>query len=174
MAQTINFSNTTPAAATNTVNVSWQNDNSNPPNISANVPSGVAGVANIVAKSILTAQSAAIAATTIFAVPSTGAGLYRVSWVATVTQAATTQSILGGTFGFQTKYTNGNGDTVVKTINPTQSSNANANTTGTAISGVELAYCGGSTNLQYLFDYMSAGGTVMNYDLAIYVEFLGA
>lgn len=174
MAQTINFNNTTPAAGQNGVNVSWQNDSSNPPNISAYVPSGVSGAANNVAKSILTVQSAAITATTIYVIPSSGAGLYRVNYVATITQAATTQSILGGSLGFQVKYTNGNGDTVVKTSNPTIAENANANTTGTSISGVLLGYCGASTNLQYLFDYMSAGGTVMQYDLAIYVEYLGA
>jgi hypothetical protein len=174
MAQTVNLSNTTPAAATNAVNVTWQSDNSNPPNISAYVPSGVGGMPILVARSLLTAQSAAITATTIYAVPSSAAGFYRVNWVATITQAATTQSILGGSLGFQAKFTNGNGDAVVKTSNPTQDINANANTTGTTISSIEIAYCGASTNLQYLFDYMSAGGTVMNYDLAIVVEYLGA
>lgn len=174
MAQTINFNNTTPSAAANGVNVLWQNDSSNPPNISAYMPSGVGGTANVVAKSLLTAQAAAIAATTVFAIPSSGAGMYRITWAATVTQAATTQSILGGSLGFQIKFTNGNGDTVVKTSNPTETVNANANTTGTSISGVGVGYAGASTNLQYIFDYMSAGGTAMNYDLAIFVEYLGA
>jgi len=174
MAQTINFSNTTPAAATNGINVLFQNDSSSPPNISAYLLIGNGGVTGVIARSLLTAQSAAIAATTIYAVPSTGAGMYRISWVATITQAATTQSILGGSLGFQAKYTNGNGDAVVKTSNPTETVNANANTTGTQISGSTMSYCGASTNLQYLFDYMSVGGTVMNYDLAIFVEFLGA
>lgn len=174
MAQTINFNNTTPVAPANGVNVLWQSDSSNPPNISANLPSGVGGASNIVARSVLTVQSAAIAATTIFAIPSSGAGMYRINWVATITQAATTQSILGGSIGFQAKYTNGNGDVVVKTSNPTVAENANANTTGTSIGGSLVVYVGASTNLQYLFDYMSAGGTVMQYDLAIFVEFIGA
>lgn len=174
MAQTINFSDSTPAAPTNGANAKWQSDNSNPPNISAYMPNGVGGAPLIIAKSLLTAQSAAITATTLYAIPSAGAGLYRVSFVATVTQAATTQSILGGSAGFQVKYTNGNGDTVVKTQSPGIVVNSNINTTGASISGDFLAYCGASTNLQYLFDYMSAGGTVMNYDLAIMAEFLGA
>lgn len=37
MASTINYNNTTPTAPTGGVNVLWQNDNSNPPNISASV-----------------------------------------------------------------------------------------------------------------------------------------
>jgi hypothetical protein len=174
MGNTINFSDATPAAPTNPPggNVKWQNDTSNPPNISAYMPTGVGGGANIVAKSILTAQSAAIVATTIFAVPSGSAGLYRVSFVATITTAGTT-SALGGTTGFQLKYTNGNGDGVVKTEAFTSPSISAGNTTGTSISGNYMAYCAASTNLQYLFGYTSTG-TVMAYDLAIFAEFLGS
>ena len=174
MAQTINFNNTTPAAPTNGINVLWQNDSSNPPNISAYLSIGNGGIVGVIARSLLTAQAAAISATTVYAVPSSGAGMYRLNWVATITQAATTQSILGGSLGFQVKFTNGNGDAAVKTSNPTVAENANANTTGTTISGTLCGYCAASTNLQYLFDYMSVGGTAMNYDLAIFVEFLGA
>src|SRR5579862_2730495 len=47
MAQTINYSNTTPAPPANTVNASWQNDSSNPPNVSIYIPSGQGGLANI-------------------------------------------------------------------------------------------------------------------------------
>ena len=171
MAQTVNFSNTTPAAPANAVNMNVQNDNSNPPNISFNMPSGVGGGPNIVAKSSLTAQTAAIAATTIFAVPSSGAGLYRISYVATVTTAGTS-STLGGSTGFQVKYTNLS-DSVVKTSNPTTATISAGNTTATQISGDLYAYCAASTNLQYLIGYTSSG-TVMNYDLTIYVEYVGA
>jgi hypothetical protein len=38
MANTINLSNTTPAASAGNVNVTWQNDSSTPPNISGYVP----------------------------------------------------------------------------------------------------------------------------------------
>jgi hypothetical protein len=139
-----------------------------------NVATAGAGIAPIYVASNLTAQSAAIAATTIYAVPAAGAGMYRVSWDATVTTAATTSSILGGANAFQVKYTD-NDDAVVKTSAPTTTTaNTSAgNTTGTQVSGVCCAYCKASTNLQYLFDYTSVGGTAMIYNLHIRVEFLG-
>ena len=174
MAQTVNFSSSTPAPPSNTINVAWQNDNSNPPNISANVPSGVGGAANIVAKSLLTAQSAAIAATTLYSIPSSGAGLYRVCFVSSITQAATTSCSLGGSTGFQLKYTNALGDSVVKTQTFTSPAISATDATTTSISGDFMAYCGASTNLQYLFGYTSSGATVMQYDLAIYAEYIGA
>lgn len=118
----------------------------------------------------LTAQTAAIAATTAYAVPAAGIGVYRVSWVATVTTAATTSSVLGGTNSFQIKYTDGNDSVVKTTVAPIIVSTAN--TTGTAISGVCIAYCKASTNLQYLFDYTSVGVTPMAYNLHIKIEAL--
>ena len=132
------------------------------------------GVPSLVAVSNLTGQTAAIGATTIYAVPSTGAGLYRVSFLATITTAATTSSTLGGTTGAQVRFTDPN-DSVVKT---TTAINANAqisqaNTTATAVSIVLLAYCKASTNLQYLYGYTSSGATPMAYDLNIIVEYLG-
>lgn len=137
-----------------------------------NVATVAAGVPSLVATSNLTAQGAAIAATTIYAVPASGAGMYRVSWSATITRAATTSCVLGGTNGFQLKYTDLN-DSVVKTSNPTTVTSSAVNATGTAISGTFNAYCKASTNLQYLFDYTSVGGTTMQYDLSIRVEALG-
>lgn len=129
------------------------------------------GVPSELATVDLTAQSAAITATTLYAIPSTGAGMYRVSWVATVTTAASTSSVLGGTNGFQLKYTDGN-DSVVKTSNPTTVTSSAGNTTATSISESFLAYCKASTNLQYLFDYTSVGVTAMQYNLHIKVEAL--
>lgn len=132
------------------------------------------GLAALVASSNLTTQGAAITATTIYAVPSTGVGMYRVSWMATITRAATTSCTLGGTNGFQVKFTDQN-DSVVKTSNPTGVGHmtSSVNATGTTVSGVAYAYCKASTNLQYLFDYTSSGVTSMQYDLSIRVEFLG-
>lgn len=128
----------------------------------------------VTAVSNLTAQSAAITATTIYAVPAAGAGLYQVSWVATVTTAATTSSVLGGTNGFQVIFTDVN-DSVVKTSNPTAVSNFTTagNTTASSVSGTFNAYCKASTNLQYAFDYTSVGATPMQYDLSIRVLYLG-
>lgn len=133
-----------------------------------------AGVSGIFAKSNLVTQAAAITATTIYAVPNTAnrtrSGLYRVNYSATITQAATASSSLGGSNGFQVSYTNVN-DSVVKT-SPVGTTSA-ANTTGTMISGSVMVYAKAGTNIQYTFDYTSSGATVMQYDLNIYVEFLG-
>jgi len=131
-----------------------------------------AGVASIVAVANLTAQSAAITPTTLYAVPASGTGFYRVSWVATVTTAATISSSLGGTAGFQLVYTDAD-DAVVKTSNPTTPTISAGNTTATSISGTFNAYCDPSTNLQYSFGYTSSGATAMQYNLHISVEYLG-
>jgi len=137
-----------------------------------NVATVRGGIPAILASSLLTAQAAAITATTIYAVPAAGVGLYRISYVATITTAGTT-SVLGGATGFQVIYTNGNGDTVVKTSNPTTPNVSSGNTTGTQISGVVLAYAKASTNLQYAFGYTPGSPTAGAYDLAVYVEWLG-
>lgn len=136
-----------------------------------NITTVEAGVPSSLASSKLTAQAAAIGATTIYAVPAAGAGFYRISWVASVTTAATTSSILGGAGGFQVVYTDLN-DNVVKTSNPTTitAETSAGNTTATTVSGVRIAYCKASTNLQYSFGYTSVGVTGMAFDLSIVVE----
>ena len=131
-----------------------------------------AGISAIVAKSNLTAQSAAITATTIYAVPSGGAGLYEINWSATVTTVDGSSSTLGGSTGLQAKYTDVN-DSVVKTTNPTTATISAGNTTGTSIGGSVVAYCKASTNLQYIFGYTSNTPGQMIYDLNIYVKYLG-
>lgn len=130
---------------------------------------GNTGVPTVVIDSVRTGQSAAISASTIYAVPASGAGRYRISWSATITTAATTSSTLGGSGGFQVVYTD-NTDNVVKTTVTGNSVTSTANTTGTAISGVLIANCKASTNLQYQFGYTSSGATAMVYDLTVLVE----
>jgi hypothetical protein len=135
-----------------------------------------AGMPAIYAKSNLTTQAAAIAATTIYAVPNTAnrtrPGMYRVAYCAAITQAATTSCTLGGANGFQVIYTDIN-DSVVKTSNPTTPVISSVNATGTTISGDVYAYAKLGTNIQYSFGYTSSGATAMQYDLNVYVEFLG-
>lgn len=138
-----------------------------------NIPTVKGGIPIMVADSLLTGQVAAITATTIYAIPAAQAGLYRITYVATITTASGTSSSLGGTNGFQVKFTNANGDSVVKTSNPTTPTVSAGNTTATTISGVVTGYAAASTNLQYLFDYTGGSGPAMAYDLAIYVEYLG-
>ena len=133
-----------------------------------------AGIPSLVATVSLTGQTAAIGATTIYAVPAAGAGMYRISWIAGVTTAASTSSTLGGAIGLQARFTDVD-DSVVKT---TTAINANAmissaNSTGTACSATINANCKASTNLQYLFGYTSSGATPMAYNLHINVEYLG-
>lgn len=171
--QQFNFSNTTPAPPANAAAIQIQNDSSNPPNFSWNLPSGVGGGANIVAKKILTAQSAAQSAVLLFATPSNGAGFYRVHYVATITTVDGTSCVLGGANGFQLIFTNANGDAVVKTQNPTTPVISAVNNTGTTISGEQCGYAAASSNINFSFGYTGVGGQ-MRYDLAVFVEYVGA
>ena len=119
----------------------------------------------------LTAQSAAIGATTLYAVPATGAGMYRISWSATITTVDGAASVLGGTNGFQVVYTSPT-DSVVKTTVPGNSVTSAANTTGTAVGGCEVVYAKASTNIQYKYDYTSTTPGQMIYELHIKCEAL--
>lgn len=122
----------------------------------------------------LTAQSAAISNALAFATGTApGAGLYRLTYVATVTTAATTSSTLGGTNGFQVTFTNANGDSVIKTSNPTTPNVSGGNTTNTTVSGIVVGYAAASSNINYSFGYTSSGATAMQFDIAIFVEFMG-
>ena len=99
----------------------------------------------------LTAQGAAIAATTTYAVPATGAGMYRISFVAKVTQVATTSSTLGGANGFQVLYTDKDDAVVVTTpaTHPYNSTTTNLalNTTQAVYSGEIIVNAKESTNI---------------------------
>ena len=136
----------------------------------AGVATVKSGVPSLVASVSLTGQVAAIVASTIYAVPAGKAGLYRISYSATITTAGTS-SVLGGTNGFQSVYTS-NVDGQAKTSIPTTPVISAANTTGTEISGVVCAYAQASTNLQFNFGYSSTG-TAMVYAIEAYVEYLG-
>jgi len=130
-----------------------------------------AGAPSIVASTALTSQSAALTDVTLYAVPAGKAGLYRITYNAEITTAASVSSSLGGSTGFQSVYTSIS-DGVVKTSNPTTPAISAANTTGTAISSVVYAYAEASTNIQYSFGYTSSG-TPMVFALQAYVEYLG-
>lgn len=122
----------------------------------------------------LTAQSAAKSAQLVFATGTTpGAGMYVIYYVATVTTADTTSLTLGGATGFQVIFTNANGDSVVKTSNPTTPNVSSVNATGTTISGCVVGYAAANTNINYNFGYTAGTGN-FRYDLAIFVTFLGA
>jgi hypothetical protein len=125
----------------------------------------------------LTAQNAAIAATTLYAVPATGQGMYRISWSAAITTAATTgaaTSTLGGANGFQIVATSPT-DSVAKTYPRTSTAGVNndaTNTTATGISGVIFVFAKASTNIQYQFGYTSDTAGQMVYELHIRCELM--
>ncbi len=122
----------------------------------------------VVATTDLTAQTAAIALTTIYTVPTSADGVYEVSFVSTITTAGTT-SVLGGTNGFQIKFTSPT-DSVAKTsVARFVGDFSSANTTGTTCSGVRTAYAKAGTAIQYSYDYTSTG-TAMNYELHVRVK----
>ena len=128
------------------------------------------GIAAEYASSDLTAQSAAITATTLLSAPQTG--MYKVSWSATITTASDISSVLGGTNGFQVIYTSPT-DSVAKTTVPGNSVTSSANTTGTAVGGVEVIYAKTGTNIQYTYGYTdSHTSTAMQYELHITLESL--
>ncbi len=131
------------------------------------------GLAPILNSAFSTAQSAAISGANIIASGSGYAvGMWRISFVANITTAASVSSALGGTTGFQITFTNANGDTLSKTTNLTSPTISAGNTTSTSVSGDLYCYAGASTNITYSFGYTSSG-TAMVYDIAVYAEYLG-
>ena len=95
-----------------------------------------------------------------------------VSWSATITTASDISSVLGGTNGFQAIYTSPT-DSVVKTTVAGNSVTSSANTTGTAVGGVEVIYAKTGTNIQFSYGYTdSHTSTGMAYELHVTVEAL--
>ena len=131
------------------------------------------GIPEEIATIDLVNQAAAITPTTLYAVTAGRPGMYRISWVATVTQAATSSSTLGD---FQILYTDFD-TSVVKTMPGTPvagvtNNSTNSTSTGT-ISGCFVAYVAASTTIQYQMGYASSGVTPMKYNLHIKAELLG-
>lgn len=137
-----------------------------------NIPTVGNGVPSLIATLDLTAQIASVLAT-LYTTPSTGLGMYRVSWVATLTTVGSVGTVLGGTTGFQLKYTDGNDSVVKTTLATTQSYMVSAaNTTGTSVSGTLVAYCKASTSLQCLFGYTAGSPSAGGFNLHVKVEAL--
>jgi hypothetical protein len=113
--------------------------------------------AYVVAVKTLPGQQAAIPPTSTGAVEG---GVYRVSYVVHVTQAASGNSSLTVTIG----YTDGG-------VNLTQSGAAmTTNTVNTVQSGVMLVRVDPATPLTYSTAYTSSGGTKMTYTISFLVE----
>lgn len=121
----------------------------------------------------LTAQTAAIGTTTLFAVVT--AGQHRLSWNAKVTSAAGTSSTLGP---LTIVYTDPDG--VAQTLTAgamvtagTVSTTATGNTTASVLLGISmLLNCKAGTNITYAMAYASNAANAMNYNLHIRLEAL--
>jgi len=140
-----------------------------------NITTVANGVPSELAQINLTAQAAAIATATLYAVPASSAGPYRISWTAKVTRAATTSSVLGA---LTITYTNPDGVVVTQTA-PGFNSAGTVGTTNTTNSTTSTGVLTGipfvvdansSTNIQYAFAYTSVGATSMQYSIRIRVE----
>jgi len=129
------------------------------------------GMPSEIAISDLTAQTAAITATSLTAsAPRTGR--YRVSFSATITTASDISSVLGGTNGFQVIYTSPT-DSVAKTTVSGNSITSAANTTSTAIADTLMIYAKTGTAIQFKFDYTdSHTSTAMAYEIHTTLEAL--
>lgn len=107
----------------------------------------------------LTAQGAAIAATS-FVTPSLSPGVYRVSYYARITRAASTSSSLTVTVG----HTDG-------AIAITQAGAAmTGNTTATVQSGTAVVRIDSATPITFATAYSSSGATTMQYRLDLVLE----
>jgi hypothetical protein len=127
------------------------------------------GVPAEYAQANLAAQAANIAATTIYAVPANGAGMYRISCYTSVTQAATTSSTLPN---IGILWTDNDSGVALSAVNVTPTNTANA--LGAFSNGSIIVYAKASTNIQYqTSNYASSGATAMQYGVHIKVEFLG-
>ena len=117
----------------------------------------------------LTAQSAALAAQALYTPAATG--MFRISWTADITTAATNSSVLGGTNGFQVTFTSPT-DSVSKTTVSGDSITSTGNTTSTATGGCIVVYAKTGVAMTFSFDYTSVGVTAMVYELHLKVEAL--
>jgi hypothetical protein len=114
-------------------------------------------------------QSANIGATTIYAVPAGGGGLYRISMYAVVTQAATTSSTLPNVGILWT-----DSDTSVALSAVTATPTNSANAPGAFGNGSIVISAQAGTNIQYqTSNYASSGATPMLYAAHLRVEYLG-
>jgi hypothetical protein len=124
----------------------------------------------------LTAQTAAITTTTLYAVPASGAGQYRVSWNAKVTTPATTGAGTSTLGALTIVYTDPDG--AVQTITApasiaagTIATTSAGNSTTTVLLGLPLLLnCKLSTNITYAFAYVSDSAAQMQFNLHMVLE----
>lgn len=115
------------------------------------------------------AQAAAISSQNIYTVPAARAGFFRITWLAKVTQVASSMSVLGGGSAFQVTYADGFDGSVVTTPSTAFSGNS-GNALTTQGSGVVMAYAASGSNVNINFGYTSGGTTPMQYILHVRIE----
>ena len=137
--------------------------------VSNGIPSEVATVDS-------TGLTAAVGTTTLYAVPATGAGQYRLCWDAKVTTAAGTSSTLGA---LTIVYTDPDGNAITITAGALQIGGTIATTVTTnsvttaALYGIPLFLnCKASTNITYAMAYASNAANAMAYNLHLKLEAL--
>lgn len=139
-----------------------------------NIPTVGNGIPVEYAAVDLVAQSSPITASSLYVVPATGAGLYKVCFVSKVTTIATVSSVLGGAGGFQILYSDAD-DSVSMTsplaalFNSTGAALA-LNTTQGQYNGCMMLNVKASSTIQYQMGYTSVGVTPMQYSLHIILE----
>jgi hypothetical protein len=147
-------------------NVAYYADNTN------SQIAGLTGPASFVtATANLTAQTANVAATTLYAVPASGAGLYEITVYMIVSQAATSTSELPDSRIIYTdRYS---GATVTIRLTPGLSTN----TTSTVTQNTFILNAKASTNIQYdigqVDAYASSGATAMQFAYSARAVYLG-
>jgi hypothetical protein len=125
----------------------------------------------------LTAQTAAITATTLYT--PAASGMFRISIVLHVTTAATTSSVLGGATGVVITYTEPDGS-VAQSVKPLLSDQAGAvivpatgnvgNSTTTVSQGSAVIYAKTGVAIQYAVGYTSVGATPMAFSAHLKAE----
>jgi hypothetical protein len=128
-----------------------------------------AGVPPIYASYNSAGHSANIGATTIYAVPADGAGMYRVSAYAVETQAGTTSSTLPNV---GILWTDNDSSVALSAASMTPTNPANA--PGAFGNGAIVINAKGGTNIQFqTSNYASSGATAMQYAAHLRLEYLG-
>ena len=153
-------------------NLSWPNSISIGTKVSSY--NGISTVSNGIPSELATidatGQNAAIATATLYAVPSSGAGQYLLTWNAKVTAAAGVSSTLGA---LTITYTDP--DSVAQTITAaaqisagTIATTSTGNSTTTVLLGLPMMInAKASTNIQYAMAYASNAANAMQYNLHI-------
>ncbi|QVN18752.1 hypothetical protein [Burkholderia pyrrocinia] len=127
------------------------------------------GVPVQIASAVQLTQAANISSTTLYTVPANGAGWYRVSAQAVVTQAATTSSTLPNVGVTWT-----DNDSGVALSATTMTSTNTANAPGAFGLGSQMMYVKAGTTIQYqTSNYASSGATPMQYAARVRLEYLG-